>query len=293
MKILVHCMEGIGDQIYMRPFIRLLSENNEVHLVTVLPQLFEDLPVKFVPRQDSLYRTQKKNKSESTQYVSKLPKYDKEIHTNYNKEALARFSVVNHFEHIFGYPLGSSSPVFDLPRFRSPGIALPLLRKIAIIRPVTLRKEWLCSTRAPKPEYIAWCTKELKAAGYYTISIADTDKDNEWIDGEVPDADLCLHNGELDIFQTLELMKKSDIVVGGSGFIIPAVMAMEKPALFCIFGGRGMFDNPHKVFSFKANMKKIGWAIPDKFCRCSLMEHNCDKTISDLDSQFYNFLKTL
>lgn len=288
---LVNCMEGIGDQIYMRPYIRLLTETHKVYVKTVMPELFMDLEVNFVERPDSIYRTQLKNKSTRAKFSKEPSSYDVTINTNYSAAALEKFSIVSHFEHIFGFELGSSNPVYDLPYLPPHNLVIPSDKKLAIIRPVTYRKEWLCSSRAPKPEYIAWCTRELRAAGYYTISVADTDDVNEWIPGEIPDADLKLHRGELDIYQTLSLMSESDIVVGGSGFIIPAVMSMKKPSLFIIFGGRGLYDNPHKVFSFKADMSKIGWSTPNKFCRCSMMEHNCDKSISDLDTQFYKFLK--
>lgn len=288
-KILVHCMEGIGDQIYMRPFIRMLAEDNEVHLSTVLPDLFSDLNVKFVSRPDSLYRTQKKNATHVK--YEEQQKYDREILTKYTKEHLQNNSIISHFESTFGFNVGDTNPLFNLPYFGAHDVDLPRGKKIAIIRPVTIRKEWACKTRAPRSEYIAWCCSELKKAGYYTISIADTEPGLEWIEGEIPNADLKLHKGELGLYKTLSLMEDADIVVGGSGFIIPAVMSMAKPSLFVIFGGRGLYDNPHKVFSFKTNMKKIGWVLPDRFCRCSLMEHDCDKTISNLDDHFYKFMK--
>jgi len=292
--VLVRSMQGIGDTIYSRPFVKMLiQDGHAVYLKTVLPELFSDLPVKFIDPGLSDYRTQKKAQLTSTVKYASRNKFDREINPFYGHAELKRHGIVAHTELAFGYEAGSTKPIFDLPRFH---VKLPYEqikgKKIAVIKPVTLRKEWLCSSRAPEPEYVGWCSRMLRDSGYFVISIADCEEGEEWLDGSEPFAHLKLHKGELGLTGTLGLLQNTSIAVGGSGFIIPAAIA-AKTNLFVVFGGRGRYDNPHKVFDLRMNMKKIGWALPTSFCRCSAMEHDCDKTIKDLDSQFYRFMGSI
>jgi len=296
--ILVSCTEGIGDSIYARPFIkRLCADGHEVHVKTVLPDLYADLNVTFIDPKTVRYRTQVKAFSKTKIIFDPSPRevFNRTILYHYSPKDLRKHSIAAHMEQAFGYEVGTTKPeqMLDLPRALQPhGLDLPKGRRIAVIKPVTLRNEWYCPARAPDPEYIGWCAKMLKDAGYYVVSIADCYEDQEWIEGDEPPADLKLHNGELSLYKTLSLLKSADIVVGGSGFIVPAAIAAGAP-LFVVFGGRGQFDNPHKVFDLRMDMKKIGWALPTSFCRCEKPNHDCDKTIKDLDSQFYKFIASI
>jgi len=286
-------MHGIGDTIYARPFVKLLvSEGHEIYIDTPLQFIFSDLRVNFIKPSRTSLRCQEKHLTDhEPTYVEQPAKVDKTIDFFYTHQDIKRHGIVTHMEQAFGFQPGSTIPIFDLPLLQCHDVKLPFNKKVAIIRPVTHRQEWLCTSRSPRPNYIAWCSKILKDMGYYVISIADCDGDKEWIepDGE-PVADLKLHQGELGIERTLSLMKNANLVVGGSGFIIPASVAVNTN-LFIIFGGRGAYDNPHKLLDLRMNLKKIGWALPDNFCRCKAMNHGCDKTISDLDSQLFKFIK--
>lgn len=298
-RILVKCMQGIGDQIYARPFVKLLAKSNDVYLDSVLPGLYSDIEgVKFLDPGLPSYRTQSKSYSSNTIKFSAQPKsFDSTIEYHYGRTELKRHGIVSHLEHAFGFDLGSDPIEFDLPEWKTEQATVDKFvktsKKIAIIRTVTIRKEWLCSSRAPIPSYVNWCSRMLMDAGYHVISIADCVKDEEWIlDEEDLVAHQYLHHGELGLFSTLALLKTAAVVVGGSGFIIPATVS-AKTNLFVLFGGRGAYDNPHKVFDLRMNMKKIGWAVPDNFCRCDKMEHDCDKTIKNLDDRFFSFMGTI
>lgn len=297
-KVFVKCMQGIGDLIYSRPFVKKLAKepNTEVYLDPVIPELFKDIPgLNFVDPGTPKYRTQQKLYSTSkTEYVE-LPTVDRTITYGYNRPELKRHGIVSHMEHAFGF---SPSPVIDfsLPYWQmDESYIRGRIRgnqNIAIIRPATVRTEWQCSSRNPEPDYINWCTRILNDAGYFTISIADCQEGVEWIEGDEPPAQLKLHKGELGILGTLNLIHQADVVVGGSGFIIPASVS-AKTNLFVIFGGRGEYDNPRTVFDPRMNLKKIGWVMPDNFCRCNQMDHQCDKIITKLDDAFFNFLKQI
>ena len=286
-------MQGIGDSIYSRPFVRMLVEDgHEVYLNTVLPFMYADLDVKFIKTESTL-RTQKKSLASSNAKFVDFVFADREINFFYSANDLSAHGIVSHMEKAFGYEPGSTLPNFDLPPLTYHGVDTPLEKKLAIIRPVTHRSEWLCSSRSPQPNYVAWCSKILMDMGYYTISIADCEPGAEWIvDEDNLLAHQKFHKGELGLEGTLSLIKSADLVVGGSGFIIPASVASDTN-LFIIFGGRGKYDNPHKVLDLRMNLKKIGWALPTNFCRCATMDHDCDKTIKDLDSQFFNFMRSI
>lgn len=292
-KILVECMQGIGDQIYSRPFIKKLSKSHDVYIRTVIPALFSDLDVSFVKPSKINYRTQQKAFTEEKVFFVDEPVVDRTINFHYGRVELKAHGIVSHMERAFGFD-PSPKIEFDLPfwseeervvknKFLSQG------KPVAIVRPPTVRKEWICKTRNPNPNYVNWCARILRDAGYYVVSIADVEEGKEWLEDEPPPADVYLHKGELGLKGTLTLIKRSSIVVGGSGFIIPASVAANT-RLFVIFGGRGEYDNPHKVFDLRMDLKKIGWALPDNFCRCNQMEHDCDKTISQLDSEFFRFM---
>jgi hypothetical protein len=290
-------MQGIGDLIYVRPFIQKLAQitNNQVYLDPVIPELFSDinLGLRFVDSGLPKYRTQQKSYlSTKTRFETELPEFDRIIDWKYGRSELKQHGIVSHLEHAFGFNPDTSLK-FNLPYSHiAEQRALLSSKKIAIIRPPTVRKEWISTSKNPDPIYINWCTRILKDAGYYTISIADCADGEEWLEGEEPPSDLKLHKGEFGILGTLNLFHQADVVIGGPGFIVPAAISAGAN-LFVIFGGRGEYDNPRTLFDPRMDLKKIGWALPDNFCRCNQMSHECDKMISTLDDKFFNFLKQI
>lgn len=291
MRILIKCMHGIGDTIYSRPFVKMLVEDgHEVFLQTPLPFIYGDLDVQFVKTETSL-RTQKKHLAQSDVTFVDIPsQIDKTVDFFYTTADIKFHGIVTHMETAFGYEAGSTMPVFDLPTLVPHEVAIPANKKLAIVRPVTYRKEWFCTSRSPRPNYVTWCARILKDMGYHVISIADCEPGREWIvKGGDPIANQKFHKGELGLERTLALMQSADLVVGGSGFIVPATIAAHTN-LFIIFGGRGAYDNPQKILDLRMNLKKVGWALPDKFCRCHNMDYPCNKEIRNLDSDFFRFV---
>jgi hypothetical protein len=288
-------MHGIGDTIYARPFIKMLvADGHDVYLKTPLPFMFEDLDVKFVKIESPLRAQNKYLKGTSRfTYVDEPEDADKKINYFYTNKDIKKHGIVAHMEEAMGYEAGSTQPIFGFPPLPPHGVTLPTNRKIAIVRPVTHRKEWLCTSRSPQSNYVPWCSKILMDMGYHVISIADNALGEEWIepDGD-PMAHQKFHQGELGLERTFSLMKSADLVVGGAGFIVPAAIA-AKTNLFILFGGRGSYDNPHKLLDFRMDLTKIGWAMPTNFCRCRSMDHKCDKEIKDLDNQFFRFMQNV
>jgi ADP-heptose:LPS heptosyltransferase len=297
-NVLVKCFEGIGDNIYTLPFVKILAKSNQVYIKTPLPKIFKDVPnIKFIKFDDITYRTQQKSLIDDDTIYSILPKNIYKTYTpQYAGKELLENSIVGSFYKQFDIPYHTTIE-WKLPSFKSElGNFLnkiPKNRKIAIIRPATIRKEWRVSTRNANSNYIAWCCKILNEAGYYTIAIADLSAGEEWLADniDVP-AELKLYKGELGIYGTLELLKHAEIVIGGSGFCIPATVSSDTN-LFLILGGRLLYDGISKTLHPSMNLNKIGIAYPDLPCKCSLNEHNCNKSISTLDVDFFNFLRTV
>ena len=294
----IKMMQGIGYAIYSIPHIKELAKSNNIYLDTVLPKLFKDIPnVFFLKHDDETYRTQQKEQDKNgIKYVDLPSKIDKYINPHYVIQDLLEGSIPSYFYKKFETPFDSKIE-WQLPDFSKEFLKhklnIPKDKKIAIIRPATIRAEWLTETRNPIPQYISWCCKVLNEAGYYTISIADLKEREEWLaEGVDNSAQLKLHKGELGIYGTLGLIQMADIVVGGSGFIIPATVSTNTN-LFIIFGGRQSLDSVYKVFHPSMNMKKIGWATPANPCRCAEAIHDCEKSIPTLESDFYKFLKEI
>lgn len=289
----IKTMDGIGDNIYLRPHIKELAKSNKIILETVLPDLYRDIPnVEFVEAY-SQYRTQKKVESTITKFVDR-PDYAP-LEPFYTGKDLLTSNVTSSFARQLNVPLDAkfewTLPDFFTSHYIPTGYRIPIDKKIAVIRPATLRREWLVRTRNADPLYIAWCAAVLKDYGYHVIAIADLEKNKEWLYNEVDVvADEKLYAGELGLYATLQLIQMADIVVGGSGFILPATASAEKTKLFTIFGGRMAYDNPQKLFHPTMNLEKIGYSVPDHPCRCTLDEHDCNKFISNLDSDFFRFL---
>ncbi len=305
MRIHVKAPQGIGDNLYARPFVKLLAaqRDNDVYVETNLPHLISDLNVKFIRPQVS-HRTQAKELAYAQAlgieftypkfdtFDTYVPKFERTIDYHYNYVDLKAHGHVSSIEKRFGFEPGSTYPVFDLPSLPDHYLQLPTDKKIAVVRPVTHRNEFHCTSRSPNPHYVNWCARVLRSSGYYVISIADVEIGSEWMEGDEPPADMKFHRGELGILGVLSLLQRADIVIGGAGFIVPAAVCAGAN-LFLILGGRGQYDTPSKLFDLRMDMKKIGWAMPDNFCRCDQMTHECDNTISDLDNQFMTFMSRI
>jgi hypothetical protein len=280
---------GLGDNIYCRPFVRALSDRYDVYLGTPWPELFEDLPVRFVYRRGML-RTQMKNvAAQPSSRWSPLPSGCRMApRLAYSAHDLARGSVIQSLDRKLRGLIGKDAELrFDLPTFHRPG---PVTRKpLALFRPVTVRREWHNTARNPLPEYLEALSRRLWHT-HTIVSIADLADGEEWLLEPAPCAHFTFHKGELKVRQLLALVQAADIVVGGVGWIVPASIALKTRA-FIVLGGHGGHNAPEKITDPRMDLSRIGFAMPERFCRCTSKLHDCNKSIPDLDRQFSDWTR--
>ena len=272
-------MKGLGDNIYQRPFIKVLAQEWDVHIATPWPELYEDLPVKFV-HQATRLRTQAKNLARQQRQWHGRP-IGKTIRPGYGGVELQKGGILEAMQAKFGVLPAE----MDLPAYQN---VIEATKPICLVRPATVRREWKATARNPLPEYIAQAVERVRR-DFYVVSVADLSGAEEIALQPLPYADLQLHSGELDVKQLLGLIQAAELVIGGVGWIVPACIAAKTP-LFCILGGNGAYNSPEAVTDKRMDIRRVGFAVPDSYCRCRDMQHNCNKTISNLDEQLEAFL---
>ncbi|HMA71182.1 MAG TPA: hypothetical protein VKP67_06805 [Xanthobacteraceae bacterium] len=279
--LLIRGMWGLGDNIYARPFVRAATQRYDIWLETPWPELYEDLNIRFVYGSRRL-RTQLKNIArQPPNRWSKPPLARREFTVSYGAD-ISSMSIIEALERRFQMLGVEFDPgLFDLPDIGFCNIASG---PIAVVRPPTVRKEWRNEARNPRPEYIAAIAAELMAT-HTVVCIADLAPDQEWLVGELPPAYLHYDCGELNVRQLLGLVRVADVVVGGVGWIVPMGLALRTKT-FIVLGGHGGHNAPEKITDPRLDLSRIGFAMPEKFCRCTNMLHNCDKTIADVVGQF-------
>lgn len=272
-------MLGLGDSIYQRAFMRHLPGS---HIVTTWPELYEDLGVKCIKAETRL-RTQAKSAESSGYQWHKMPSLRREVHVRYGVKDLEQGSIVSAMRRQFCV----SNPVFDLPDFGPSPIEID--KPVAIVRPVTARREWLNTARNPRPIYIAQAADELRRRGYFVVSLADLQDGEEWLVGDPPGADLVLHKGELSITQTLAAIQHAEVVAAGVGWVVPACISARTP-LYCVLGGQLGHNSPDHITDPAMDLSSVGWAWPEGPCGCTSKTHDCNKVINDFDAKFAAWL---
>lgn len=270
--MIISGMMGLGDNIYQRAFIKNLK--GDIYLETPWPELYNDLNVNPVKPKTTL-RTQSKNIDKNTTWHTP-PKP-----THYQKISYGKDGIFAGMERAFGV-----SPLkMDLPDYDDS----PVDGKYVVLRPVTVRAEWVAITRNPNEEYITLAAEILKKAGYKIVSVADIDGVAEWIVGDEPYSDIKFHKGELSLPQLMSLIQNAHAVVGGIGWIVPASIAYHVNA-FIVCGGQGGYNSPNHLTHESMDLSRITFSVPDNFCTCTHKDHNCDKSISNFESSFTEWL---
>lgn len=286
---IIRGMRGLGDNINQRAFIKELGF--PVLLDTPWPELYEDLPgVSFLECYTPL-RTQIKNIARQPvgRFLSMDPTGYVELNVQYGSIDLRTMSILQKLSNLFGKIKPKD---FDLPAFEFPS-QIVTDKPIAVIRPATIRKEWPAASRNPDPKYLYQASVKLREAGFFIVSICDLEEGKEWLLGEAPVADIQFHKGELNVRELLGLVRGSSVVVGGHGWLTHAALSYKKP-MFIIAGGFGGDNAPHKVADpLFLDTSYLTWAIPDNYCLCSIMAHECVKEISNFEEKVTKWIQTI
>lgn len=283
---LLHGMWGLGDNIFQRAIVRnLLKREQTLYLETPWPELYEDLPIAGFVLADRRLRTQLKNVSR--QPASRWRKFPggKEYRNSYGPY-LERSNILRGMESTLGIP--SDPLLLDLPVFND--LEIVSHRPIALIRPVTVRSEWRNEARNPLPEYVNAIADRLYET-HHVVVVADVVAGQEWLVGSPPRSHQSFLSGQLNVRQLMTLIQRSDILVGGVGWIVPASIA-AKVKCFCILGGQGGHNAPARVTDPRLDLSKLGFAIPENFHTCTkMMCTQCDKTIPNLMEQYERWMR--
>ncbi|WP_353613947.1 hypothetical protein [Mangrovibacter phragmitis] len=281
-------MHGIGDNIIQRAFIKaLVMKGHQVWLKTPLPELYVGIPHLYFVRADTRLRTQRKSEMRSTMNFALSEPALAPRRLFYGNYHLQRGGIFKAMEEQFGV----KPAMMDLPTMPKPKLLLPEDKLLALIRPTTERTEWHNASRGPLNKYIDQIARILSLNGFYVVSIADTEPGAEWIPDMEPFADLKLNRGELTLLEMLGLIERSSICVTGPGVAMLAAIAYRRPML-CIQGGCGGSNHHSKITDPECmDLSDSLFIYPDHYCMCQEMKHNCDKTISDLESKVTPFIE--
>jgi len=268
---------GIGDSIYARGMANRMPD---AYVRTAWPEIFPEH--RCVPFESGLRSIVRENSRRRPRFVER-PEVAVLKYACYESRDLdAGVSIPAQMAE----RCGVADPVFDLPDFGPSSVAS---NRVAVVRPVTLRREWLVESRAPDPTYIAQAAQALHEAGFTVVSVADVNVADEWMLEPAPYADVRFEHGELLVTEMLALVQHAACAVGGIGWIVPACMAAGVP-LLCVLGGFLQRNAPDRL---TMGEHRITYAWPDDPCWCNDFHHDCRKTITDFGKTLENWIETL
>lgn len=283
--VIVEGMRGLGDNIYQRAVLK--RSDRPVVLMTPWPQLYTDLGhIDCVRPFAHKLRTQRKNEAATPAELwsgIRVAHSSPRIKLHYGRRELAMpQTILRSLEIGFGNIPGAKPIEMDLPPIdlaRLKGKIKAKGRPIAMIRPVTIRKEWQNESRAPRPEYIAQIAARLMDT-HHVVVVGDVSPGAEWLVGDMPPHHQAFMGGELDVLDLMALMTVAGVTVGGVGWLVPAAMATKTPT-FIVLGGNGGTNSPAVITDKRIKTPALGFARPERFCGCVDMAHRCNKEIAD------------
>lgn len=288
--VYLKAMAGLGDNLYIRPFIRdMVKRNIPVALQTAYPELFSDMGLRIVRPQTAHLNAMKSirewgdkhhwrgapKNSNGMRITPTLIGYDPENWRPITEQIEAHFPIVRDY-------------LFNLPNVKSDMEPLP--PKLAIIRPLVKREGFDVPARDPLNEYILKAEKALRLSGIVTIGIAAIGH-GEVAAAEMPKFDVDFTKGQLPLNEVINLFRKSTAVVSGPGFAQLMGVAANGPQVMSLWGSRGVLDNPNRIFDRRMNVKNLWEFRPPWPCPHSTATCDCDKSIPLFDEYLDNFVR--
>jgi len=304
---------GFGDNLGLRLVVRYLAKRHKaIYLKTTIPELYWDIPnVKFVfPVDGGFYGGRS-----WARHIARLPRSIfvdppvgiKETRRHYGliysdegRRGVMCFDVddngtphqvnppakpLNIFEDIrqavgipreefdFSFPVKSEW----IAAARDAVAPLDLKgKKLCVIIPPTIRKDWESTSRNPRLEYFQLLIDRY-GDEYFFLSVADLEAGQEWLIGELCGVDAQYHHAELSISTLFGLLKIADMVITPPNFGILFGIATRAKA-FCIFGGCA---GPGVMCDAAMGLDNFGYVAPEPFCQCWQRWHDCNKEIPE------------
>lgn len=274
---------GFGDNLYQRAILRVLARQYDtVYLRTTCPDIYWDIPnVRFVEAGGVHLRTQAK-------YLASLPA------TTFSPRPAFLHSLGWRYKWNFGagmshlaWLMQQSGVTLDKLDFTFPVKSAWLEaaravmakldtrgKRLCVVRPSTIRKEWLNASRNPKAANLQLLIDRYRGE-YFYLSFADLEPNVEWLDGELRGVDAAFVKGELPLTTIFGLIKLSDMVVTGPTWAMVAAIAM-RARCFTVFGGCA---KPELIIDAAMGLDRFGYAAPEPFCDCKRGDHACNKDI--------------
>jgi ADP-heptose:LPS heptosyltransferase len=288
--VLVKTMLGLGDCFYIRFALRSLP-SQALCLITSWPQVYHDfVGTKFVRPKDVAMRTQRAN-------IEKLNIDWIETDKRFDYSPCYQLSNPKRLvDQIASYLHGNIVPLnYDVSfTVKQEWIeaALELTKgakkPICIIRPNTLRPEWLCPARNPKTEYLQRFIDNYKEE-FHFVSIANLKHLCEYYDGELKGVDQEFTTG-VPIETVFGLFHIAALAVFSPSFWLTTAYAIGTPSI-CIYGA----NVPHRRLEVPNLVHNITAIEPENFHECNVTETNARKDIKleVLDSTFEKVVKTI
>ncbi len=274
---------GFGDNIYHIPFVHKLAQQGEVFIYTPFPELFQ-FPNVYCFKPTTNLKLQLENMTNNGLYSKSSghrPRGQR-IRFNYGADFNNGVTIMQSFEKIVplnGHWFFEFTPKPSAKADEVVKRAKHAKKKLCVIRLPSVRKEWACYTRAPLMEYFQICIDYIKEY-YYTVTVGDIGNREDFT-GQEPfgrDEKRDRHSiNHLGIWDTFDLIAKSDLVISMPCNILPICQILRKKAFF-IYGGYV----PHAMCN-DARFYQVGYVEPEPFCFCiknGQDGHKCNKKIS-------------
>lgn len=239
--LLVKGMHGMGDNLHQRAVIRELVHEHDVWLETPWPCFYQDLNIHLL-RPDTRLRTQAKNAArEAGRFDSEAaPAHAQVLRVSYPPERVRRCgSVLAAMAEQCGVPVGDFRlPVPNdwLARADALIASWHTDKPILVYRPLVERTEWSgCTARNPDRNAYKAILDAIRDH-FFVVSVADLQKNVEWMTSHPIDADIEYHAGELDVEILSGLFRRAALIYTAPGFAVVLAQAIGT-AVVAVFGG--------------------------------------------------------
>lgn len=277
--------QGLGDCIYLRPVLRWLP-HKEIYLETPWPQVFVDMPqVKCVKPKGKYLRTQQANIDKYSNWCEYHYPHDVQL----GHYGLRKYSIIGYFcSEILGQQPSWFNNQLILPQsWIVKAKALLATRniehkKVCLIRPNTLRQEWLCPARNPKIEYLQAFIDKYRN-DYFFVSLANLCDGAEVYDGKLSGVDWEI-TANIPIETVMGMFYKADTIIASPSFWTALGMALNCNMLL-IYGAH---ESHFAINDRRIKAPNCRFIEPDPFDICDLEKANGfkDIAINSLNSIF-------